>query len=289
MEWLYDHPAQGRNSAVNISEFDPAYPDRPALHRAGRWLMDAGMLEETPQRLGGGLMLRLAPAGADQVRWYRDQRDDHAAKERNCERALLAWLYEQRGEGIDSPVAHTFLEDWRATFWGEPFTTRDVDRATKYLRDLGFLQGEASWGGGVMRPTITSAGVSYVRGGMKDQELSSGAIYNIHVGSNSGQLQAGDGQFTQTQAQGLHAQELREMFQAMREAVFQVSEDDDRDALELQVRDLEEEVTKPTPDPALIEQRISRLRRLAEKIGSPALTAAISEATKAVLRAQGLN
>lgn len=72
--------------------------------------------------------------------------------------AVLAWLYEEAAKGNRSP--HPDIDEIQSTVeWASaPINSDEVDEATNYLKSEGLISGTASWGGGVVRPSITSAG-----------------------------------------------------------------------------------------------------------------------------------
>jgi len=287
LEWLYDHEPSNPGQVANINDFAPDFADRPAVDRAARGLMSDGSTAPVEQRLGGKPRLRISRDGAGLVDWYRQQRANPVERERNCETAFIHWLYEQRSQGLEHPVATDFLQDWRATFWGEPFTEDDVYRATRYLRERGFIKGTAAAGFGVIRPTLTADGIRYVREG-REPSASFGDTYNFNVGTNVGQLQGGSGTFQQTQHQGIDADSLSTILRAMRDALSDLDDEDDRDDLQLQIDALEAEASKQEPDPEAIERRISRLRKIAAKVGNPALVTTVTVATTELLQALGI-
>ncbi|MFB7853777.1 serine recombinase [Rhodococcus qingshengii] len=72
--------------------------------------------------------------------------------------AVLAWLYEEAAKGVHSP--HLDVDEIQESVgWAaEPISVEEIGPATMYLKDEGLISGTASWGGGVLRPSITSDG-----------------------------------------------------------------------------------------------------------------------------------
>lgn len=288
LEWLYDLEQANPGRTANINDFEPEYPDRPAVDRLAQKLIADGHLADIPRRLGGGPRLRIAREGAALVGWYRSQRNNVVERERNCEAALVAWLYEQRSQGQDNPAAKEFLQNWRSTFWGEPYTEADVIRATGYLRDRGFITGPAAWGHGVYRPCLTGAGVQYARVGHEpSRAATAGTSYTANFnGPISGMVGVGE-HVEQTQHQGIDAARLLSILQPMQDVLDDL-DDDDRDDIELQIGALEAEATKQNPDADAVRRRVTRLHKIATRMGNPALTTAVTITTTELLRALGV-
>lgn len=74
--------------------------------------------------------------------------------------AVLYWLYISASEGRRHP--HVDLEAIEATVgWNSDSITPDeLDDATSFLKEAGYISGQGAWGGGIPRPTITAYGQS---------------------------------------------------------------------------------------------------------------------------------
>lgn len=80
--------------------------------------------------------------------------------------AILLWLYEQKMEGVHAPPVDVDSVQHVAQWAAEPITPDEVAAATGYLKDESYIKGSASWGGGIPRPMITSAGENRVAQGL---------------------------------------------------------------------------------------------------------------------------
>ncbi|MFI7527466.1 hypothetical protein [Nocardia salmonicida] len=76
--------------------------------------------------------------------------------------AILTWLHSKLRAGNRLPRPD--LPDLMATasWQGEPITQGEWDQATLYLRDRGLIDGQGTWGGGILRPKLTVSGQDLV-------------------------------------------------------------------------------------------------------------------------------
>jgi predicted nucleotide-binding protein len=71
--------------------------------------------------------------------------------------ALLAWLFQESLKGRHSPILSP--EAVAKSGWAGPeLSTDEVDRASVWLKEQGFIDGPEVWGGGVVRPSLTAIG-----------------------------------------------------------------------------------------------------------------------------------
>ncbi|AEF43148.1 hypothetical protein [Hoyosella subflava] len=102
--------------------------------------------------------------------------------------ALLLWLYEEKAQGNNAPqnIDRNSIQTtakWRA----DPITEPEVNAALDYLKDQGLVAGAGVWGGGVLRPRITSRGENQVASGLSvcpdppQQANTTGATNNYHI------------------------------------------------------------------------------------------------------------
>ncbi|MGY2025986.1 AbiTii domain-containing protein [Nocardia gipuzkoensis] len=125
------------------------------------------------------------------------------------------------------------------------------------------------------RNQVDAAVQVHVHGGTRDQ-------YNVNVGgANHGVIGQGVGS-TQTQHNGTDL-ELQKNIAAIRAALEEVEDSDDRSAVAQSVDDFEEAVEEG--DPETVRRRGGMLSRLAAGIGNVALTAAVSEGVQAAVGA----
>lgn len=109
----------------------------------------------------------------------------------NVRDAILLWLYSEAAEGNRHP--RIALDDvHRVTGWAaDPIESEDVAQATFYLKDQGLISGSGSSGGGVLRPSITSAGENQAASGMSvrpgpPKEANTTGVTNNYTFNNHG-------------------------------------------------------------------------------------------------------
>lgn len=94
---------------------------------------------------------------------------------------FMRWLYQRHLGGIDRPpFSHFVLE--RHGEPNQPYDEAEVHATTKWLKDMGFIKGEAAMQtrGGVLRPGLTTLGMNRVERGqsVNEQEI---ATVNINA------------------------------------------------------------------------------------------------------------
>lgn len=114
-----------------------------------------------------GLML---PAGVEVVESLRQRRSDSGQRRMLARDAVLQWLYARNADGIASPVLSVDAMGSFRRYYGVAFPARDIVEASRWLKDLGYLRGSASWGAGVLRPSITTTGERVVESGRSVNE-----------------------------------------------------------------------------------------------------------------------
>jgi hypothetical protein len=100
--------------------------------------------------------------------------------------AVLLWLYVSAANGRRCPAVDLDeiqeLSGWKAN----PIRADEVDSATNFLKEEGYLSGQAAWGGGIYRPVITSRGErkaaegTSVRPGPVQPANPTGNTFNVH-------------------------------------------------------------------------------------------------------------
>lgn len=85
--------------------------------------------------------------------------------------AVLMWLYIKSAEGNRHPVLMPDSIAQTTNWSAAPLTRDEVDSASVWLRDQGLLNGDATWGGGVPRPSITAKGESFADKGRSVRSL----------------------------------------------------------------------------------------------------------------------
>jgi hypothetical protein len=185
LEWLVDQTGDGPIQPVDPAPlFEEFGAQRvmvalDALERDGLVRADAMGLEEAS-------IPAVEPAGIEMMERIRELRQDNLRRQPAARDALLRWIYDQKYAGNPSPNLGQFSTSSYATFYGSSFIEKDVDTASIWLRDEGYIKGTGSWGGGVVRPMIEPKGERLVEreGSVSDPETPH-SVYNTSYVLNS--------------------------------------------------------------------------------------------------------
>jgi predicted nucleotide-binding protein len=85
---------------------------------------------------------------------------------------LLAWLYEVTLKGNRAPAIADFRNSTYGGYYGREFTENEIEDATRWLLDQGFITGTPTFGGGVARPSISPLGERVAESGQPISGLS---------------------------------------------------------------------------------------------------------------------
>jgi hypothetical protein len=296
LDWLYDNSRDGQAPSVGNFKGSPYAPggiDNDALQAIIKACETAGLLR-LHEVLAGVLAssATLTNLGTTEVRQRHERRDDLTQQSIACRDALVSWLYDRYLHGMESPDVPMFLNDPRGHFEGKRFDQRVVERATLFLRDKGIISGEGAWGGGVVRPKLTAAGIdcaeqydSSVRDYLRAQH-GGGAHFTTHFhGEVSGQVGVG-ANVTQTQHQGIDPGTLQRLLEDVREAAEQVDRDQAQYLLTY-ADTIQAEVTTESPDADVIRGSGNRLKQIAGKVGDAGLTASVAALVQFLTQALG--
>jgi len=108
-------------------------------------------------RFSGGWSAKPTHAGRDAWTALDAARNDRRGRRLKLRDLYLAWVVDQDDDGA-SPVPEQFF-DTGATYLGAPYTAEDVERAGEYLKENGYIKGQAAWQyKGPLRPEPTAKG-----------------------------------------------------------------------------------------------------------------------------------
>ena len=280
LEWLYDHPEDdGGAFPVDSSSNDDLYD-------LVRFLADRYLVKDVSTF--GGARADICPDGTAAVQRLRARRADpaqRAHRARMVRTHLLWWLDSQ----------DTAPANWSGALiglgvddLGTPFTMQDISREAAYLMDKGLISGHRPWGSDdLLRPALTHAGRTCITdfGGNVSDYLNpahrGGNTTNNHVNVSgaSNNIALGDHN-TQTMTTGLDTAKVLEFAQFVSQAMPALGlPDDQQDALETQVQELQQEADSLAADPGRIRGLINRIMT--------GLGAATSEAIQTVAIGMG--
>lgn len=163
LDWLYDHQPRDGGQPATVRGFNGEAPTlaEDDLRQVFATINSRGFLDLYAAMDDLDTPVSLTPTAIEDVRRRQARRMDAAARSRASRDAVLAWIYSQRSVNV-SPVISGFILDPRGFFEGEAFTTQEVSDATIYLRDRDLIRGGASWGAGILRPSLTADGIDCV-------------------------------------------------------------------------------------------------------------------------------
>jgi len=127
-----------------------------ALRDEIRGLEAAGLIS-VDWRFAGGWLAKPTSSGRDAWAALDTARNDRRGRRLQLRDLYLTWVVDQDDDGA-SPVPEQFF-DTGATYLGTPYTAEDVERAGEYLKENGYIKGQAAWQyKGPLRPEPTAKG-----------------------------------------------------------------------------------------------------------------------------------
>lgn len=223
-----------------------------------------------------GTQCRMLPKGEDLAQEIQRRRADLRERTMSSRDALLRWLYDCELRGNPSPRLSVAAMGSFGVYLAESFSEDEINKASRWLRDKGYLTGKGALGGGVLRPVITTEGQDIVeqnwtvnapRGG---EAPSGGTQYNFNA--QVGNVAANSSNFTQ-QATVTGTPEQAEVIRGLAELIdlaqSRIAEvDESAGAIAGQVAaDLQQAIAEGAPQPA-------RLAGLLDKVTSLSATGA---------------
>lgn len=123
----------------------------------------------------------------------------------NVRDAILLWLYREMTNGNRRPSQDLERVQEVVGWAADPLTGQDWAQATIYLESENYITGSATFGGGIVRPSITSKGENQaaagdsVRPGPRVPANPTGVTNNYNITNNApSQVAIGSSDFTQT-------------------------------------------------------------------------------------------
>jgi len=138
--------------------------------------------------------------GARYIEAIRKQRDDVIARRKTARDAVLRYLFAAKvGNNNPSDVAD-FLATPYSIYLGVQFTKNEFDDAVDWLLKAGLINGTKTFGGHLLRPSITHEGDITVESGrsVSDPKPEAGSTTTVNVTGHGNAVQAGSAGATQT-------------------------------------------------------------------------------------------
>jgi hypothetical protein len=156
LDWIYDAGTLGtRNNVFPL--FEPlGTPDRDTGRGDLRSFQREGWIDLSETYDEESIDCAPLAAGAAFVESVRIKRADIAGRRKAARDAVLHWLYERVAAGEQMPKITDFWLTTNALYYGQHFAVNEIDQATLWLRDKGYVKGLAAMGAGLIRFGITS-------------------------------------------------------------------------------------------------------------------------------------
>lgn len=169
----------------------------------------------------------------------------------NIRDAILAWLYEQAA-ALKSPDKIDAAEIQHAVHWqAADMTDEELRRDAQFLLDEQLIQGVPTFGGGVVRPRITSEGEKFAAKGISvrpgpEKQANITGVTNNYTFNNSGPTQIAVN--SQDFEQNMTVEAKAERANAIADALDRLAEEEAAANGE-QVRELAGEVRRTAAEP----------------------------------------
>lgn len=209
----------------------------------------------------------LKQPGIDAAEEFKALRNDRRRRIREIREAILTWLYDLYLDGEETPEINYILATGRSTYFGDPFTPKEIAREAERLVADGLIQGHAAFGGVLGLPTITSKGRAVMENdGSHAPAARGGDTYNIHNkgafnwAQNSSNFSQSN---TLTQGQIEQVEKMLGSVRAMLTPVAAGVSDDVATQAQVIAGQLEEEIKSPAPKPGVVKALGVKLMELA--------------------------
>lgn len=283
LTWIYARAGGRTTEIVACSDFRPTVSpakteealrrlesqDQVRLH----WIEPAPALPRA----------QLTAAGAEQAEQSQRAWHDSVARDRAARNALLAWMRDQRDSPQGAALVTNFLQDRRSTADGRFFSAADVDAAAAYLYDKGLIDGTfADQQRGPVFARLKADGIDCIEhGGDVAAYLAgshvAGTTYNFNAPVTGTNVAVGDGATQVSVTQGIDADSLRTLMQAICEALpaLRLGAPQQADA-ESTAGEILAEARQTSPDPSRLQRALGGLRRSLASSAQQALAAVLS-------------
>lgn len=233
-------------------------------------LQDRGWLwfEKT---MAGIQTVVLNQEGADIAEAFKELKGDTRRRTQQIRDDVLDWLYDiYLSDGIAYGMSDFFKHD-KAHFFGEPYTEKELLRATRWLKDEDYVKGIGAFGGELIRPELTTKAVKTIETGKSVNDLLTSAGVNVtevHVQGSSGVNIAVDSSNvtqsnTLTQGQIEQVERMLGQVRALLTPITAGVSDQVASQATVITGQLEDEIKSAAPQPAVVKALGVKLMELA--------------------------
>ncbi|MDR6794720.1 hypothetical protein J2X12_004132 [Pseudarthrobacter oxydans] len=226
----------------------------------------------------GILTVVLNQAGVDVAEEFKEMRSNRKRRNQEARKGVLLWLEEEYHAGRTSPNIVEFTSSKYGNFWGDPYVETEVDAATRWCRDEGYLEGTAAFGGPVVRPTITNKGLAYIEGtdSTSLQNSRGGDVYNINAHGPFAWAQNSPYASVNISMSQEHVKQVHDMLDSYREIIGAAGVSAEVVAeTEIIAAEIEDEITSAAPEGG-------KVKALGEKLGELAATGTVTAIVNAL-------
>lgn len=292
LDWIYDQAGGRSNVTVageRLTSPEGGYTAEAAVAVLGD-LAQRGYISLSPEASVIGIHDPfLLPAGLDLVEQVRRHRGDRGVRRKAARDALLRWLHDRAVHGETDPVLSGVHRSGFGYLYGDPFTQQEIEAASRWLAENGFLRGRGSWGGGIPRPSITAKGESLVEndGSVNEQAPQHPPTNYVSVTGDNNTVTTDS---PHARVQVSISQDAREHAVKVADAVdsaagvLGLTPSDEQAARDL-AAGLREEAGRPRPDAGRIRQILGGLQRVVVSGSGAALGEGIVALCQAALGA----
>jgi hypothetical protein len=203
-------------------------------------------------------------------------------RDRGARNALLAWLHDHEGTQHGPVRLEGFLRDPRSAVDGHFFSPADLDAAATYLHQKGLINGLLA-DDVPIAAGLTTEGVDCMeQGGNVAEYLTprpGGVTYNFHAPISGTNVAVGDQATQHATVNGVNADSLRILMQAITEALPGLGLDtqDQKDAQDATYQ-VVLEIKQHQPDQQRLCAAITKVRDFLARAANQALAAVLSAA-----------
>lgn len=204
LDWIADHGGTTPGKDVPLGPLFEGQDQEEASATAEHLtaLEEEGLIRVQATLGRSGWSCDVRAAGLDFIEQLHRRRDDPLLRRQAARDAFLRWLFDCTLNGQTSPNSDAFFRSGYGSFYGRPFTEREIKAASEWLRDEGYLTGRSSFGAGIARPVITTEGEKLVESersvNTPAQQPAPYSVTTVNVTGSGNNVAANSSHVTQT-------------------------------------------------------------------------------------------
>lgn len=161
LDWIADNGGTSPGTFVRLAGLFEGLDHPAGIALAGSLdvLEAEGFLHLHKKMAWGSWSCTVTSGGLDHIESLRGRRGDPALRRKVVRDAFHRWLYDRTVRGVTGEATHAeFSGSKYGSFLGDPFTPAEINKATEWLKEEGYLNGVVYAGPGVLNPFITNKG-----------------------------------------------------------------------------------------------------------------------------------